>query len=140
MDIDMKALAKAALTARETAYCPYSRYAVGAAILAEDGRVYTGGNIENASYGATVCAERTALFKAVSEGVRHIVAVAVAGAPAGITAPPLPEGSPCGICRQTLFEFGGEELAVILVRAEDDYTPLTLGELLPRAFGPESLG
>lgn len=132
-----RALIRQAFAARRFAYTPYSHFQVGAALLGEDGRVFTGCNIENASYTPTVCAERTALFKAVSEGERRFSAIAIVGSREGeqnrlIT-------SPCGVCRQALFEFGGPDLIVILARSEEDYLTTTLGELLPYGFGPANL-
>lgn len=132
-----RTLIRQAFAARRFAYTPYSHFQVGAALLAEDGRVFTGCNIENASYTPTVCAERTALFKAVSEGVRRFSAIAIVGSREGehnrlITAP-------CGVCRQALFEFGGPDLIVILAKSEEDYLTTTLGELLPYGFGPANL-
>lgn len=130
-------LIRAAFAARKFAYTPYSHFQVGAALLAKNGTVYTGCNIESASYTPTNCAERTALFKAVSEGVREFDSIAIVGSMEGkvnelITAP-------CGVCRQALFEFGGPSLRVILAKSEEDYLVTTLGELLPYGFGPANL-
>ncbi|MDD4850175.1 MAG: cytidine deaminase [Gemmiger sp.] len=132
-----RALIDAAFAARERAYAPYSRFKVGAALLAADGRVFTGCNVENAGLTATSCAERTALFKAVSEGATAFTAIAVVGSMAGeqntlVT-------SPCGVCRQALFEFTGPALRVIMAKSGDDYLVKTLGELLPLGFGPNNL-
>lgn len=133
-------LAKAAVAARKNAYIPYSRFAVGAALLAQNGTLYTGCNVENAAYSVCNCAERTALFKAVSEGVRHFAAIAVAGAPeANDGSGALPLCTPCGVCRQALYEFGGDTLPVILSKGTDGYEIRTLGELLPMGFGPQNL-
>ena len=104
-DFDLASLAARALEARQWAYAPYSRYRVGAALLAASGRIYDGGNIENAVYPLTLCAERVALVKAVSEGERHFTAIAVATENAG---------SPCGACRQGLAEFGLETIVLIV--------------------------
>ena len=123
-------LMELARQAREKAYAPYSHYRVGAALLAEDGTVYTGCNIENAAYGHTMCAERTALFKAVSEGVRRFTKIAVAGSG---SAP-----FPCGACRQTLYEFAPE--LDVLVTWDGNVRKTTLAALLPEGFGPASLG
>ena len=131
------ALIRAALAARDFAYAPYSRFAVGAALLAADGRVFTGCNIENAAFTPTVCAERTALFKAVSEGVRQFTALAVVGGQVGAPIDRLT--TPCGVCRQALFEFAGPELCVLLAKSETEYTVTTLGDLLPCGFGPQRL-
>ena len=133
------ALIRAAFAAREYAYVPYSRFAVGAALREQggQGRVFTGCNIENASYTPTNCAERTALFKAVSEGARQFDAIAIVGSKLG-ERNTLVTG-PCGVCRQALYEFGGPALVVILAKSEDDYIETTLGELLPYGFGPQNL-
>ena len=132
-------LIRAAFAAREYAYVPYSRFAVGAALREQggQGRVFTGCNIENASYTPTNCAERTALFKAVSEGARQFDAIAIVGSKLG-ERNTLVTG-PCGVCRQALYEFGGPALVVIMAKSEDDYIETTLGELLPYGFGPQNL-
>ena len=130
-------LIRAAFAARKFAYTPYSRFQVGAALLTKQGKVYTGCNIENAGYTPTNCAERTALFKAVSEGERACSAIAVVGSMEG-TVNTLVTG-PCGVCRQALYEFGGPALTVIMARTEEDYIVTTLGELLPYGFGPANL-
>ena len=132
-----QALAAAALEARETAYVPYSKFAVGAALLGESGTIYRGCNIENAGFSSTNCAERTAVFKAVSEGEKDFVAIAVAGGPQGATA--LDSCPPCGVCRQVLREFCELDLDVLLVSGDGDYRAVTLGDLLPYSFGPEYL-
>ena len=134
---EKKALIRMALEAREQAYAPYSDFMVGAALRAEDGRIFTGCNIENAGYTPTNCAERTALFKAVSEGEREFTAIAIVGSKVG-EKNTLVTG-PCGVCRQALFEFGGPSLTVIMAKSEDDYIVTTLGELLPYGFGPANL-
>ncbi len=131
-------LAKAALSARENSYSPYSHFAVGAALVTKTGKIYTGCNIENAAYSVTNCGERTALFKAVSEGEREIVAIAVAGGPHGAVLP-LPLCTPCGVCRQALYEFGGPGLDVLLVQDENTITVKKLDELLLMGFGPADL-
>ena len=137
-NIDRKALIRAAFAAREYAYTPYSNFKVGAALLAKNGSVYTGCNIECASFTPTNCAERTALFKAVSEGVHEFAAVAVVGAKDGAPDDALIT-SPCGVCRQMLYEFGGPDLWVIMAKSENDWQEMTLGELLPLGFGPEKV-
>lgn len=119
--------AKEAMT---RAYAPYSGYHVGAALLCADGTVYTGCNIENASYGATNCAERTAIFKAVSDGRRDFTALAVCGGKNGVITGAFP---PCGICRQVMAEFCGGDFPVYLVN-ESGYDTLTLARLLPCGF------
>lgn len=131
--VDDGALVAAAVEARRHAHAPYSRYAVGAAILTEDGRVYQGCNVEISSYSLTCCAERVAIFKAVSEGRLRVRAVAV-------VTDSDPPASPCGACRQVLHDFGSPDLRVILGRPDGGVVETTtLGELLPRAFGPDDL-
>lgn len=130
-------LIRAALAARRFAYTPYSHFQVGAALLAANGAVYTGCNIENAGYTPTNCAERTALFKAVSEGVTEFTDLAVVGSREG-TVNTLVTG-PCGVCRQALYEFCGAGLRVLLAKSETDYIETTLGDLLPYGFGPANL-
>lgn len=130
-------LIEAALQARKASYSPYSGYQVGAALLTRDGKVYTGCNIENAAFTPTVCAERTAFFKAVSQGERHFAAIAIAGSPAG----EMTQFSwPCGVCRQVMMEFcSPESFTVIVAKSETEYRKRTLSELLPEGFGPENL-
>ena len=133
----IQALIRQAFAARKFAYTPYSHFQVGAALLARNGKVYTGCNIENAGYTPTNCAERTALFKAVSEGERTFSAIAIVGSVQG-TVNKLVTG-PCVVCRQALYEFGGPDLTVIMAKTEEDYIVTTLGELLPYGFGPANL-
>jgi cytidine deaminase len=121
-----------ALEARERAYTPYSGFAVGAALLCADGSVYQGCNIENAAFGPTVCAERVAVFKAVSEGKRDFAAIAVAGGRAGQDVTGL--FPPCGVCRQVLREFCGLDFPLYLVKENGSYETHSLGELLPFSF------
>jgi cytidine deaminase len=124
-------LVTAALAVRGQAYTPYSNYPVGAAILAADGRTFTGVNVENASYGLSICAERTAVFRMIATtGFQHIQAVAVATTNGG---------SPCGACRQVLVEFAPHDIPVWLSDAEGNVQPFTLYGLLPEHFGPERL-
>lgn len=130
-------LIELALTARSKAYVPYSHYSVGAAVMTVDGKIYDGCNIENASYGATNCAERTAIFKAVSEGARRIIGIAVAGGMEGQM--PVDYAYPCGICRQVIKEFAAEEIRIFVAKALDDYKEYTLEEVLPFGFGGESI-
>ncbi|MBE0408990.1 MAG: cytidine deaminase [Anaerolineales bacterium] len=124
-------LIEAALTVRSHSYAPYSNYAVGAALLTESERVYTGVNIENAAYPTSMCAERVAVFKAVSEGERQFRAIAVATANAG---------TPCGSCRQVLSEFGLEILVIVINEKGEVIQESSVSELLPGAFGPQDLG
>ena len=121
-----------ALDARKNAYVPYSKFKVGAAVLTEDGQIYTGCNIENASYGATNCAERTAIFKAVSEGHKTIKAIAIVGVVNDYT-------YPCGICRQVIAEFASDDIKIILGKNEKEYLVKTLEEILPGAFTKKDL-
>ncbi|MDU1411493.1 MAG: cytidine deaminase [Clostridium sp.] len=130
--MEVKELVKTAIKARELAYVPYSNFKVGAAIEMEDGSIYTGCNIENASYGATNCAERTAIFKAISEGHRKIKKIAVVGDMSAYT-------SPCGICRQVIAEFADKDIEIILVKNEEEFQVKTLEEILPGAFTKEDL-
>ena len=136
-ETEEKELVKQALEARKLAYVPYSGYAVGAALLAANGHRYLGGNIENASYGATNCAERTAFFKAVSEGEREFIAIAIAGGIIGED--PVEYAYPCGICRQIMQEFCGEDFIIYVVKSEQDYQSYTLKELLPFGFGGDAI-
>ena len=130
-------LIKKCLEARKGAYVPYSHFAVGAALLCTDGKVYTGCNIENAAFGPTVRAERPALFKAVSEGEREFVRIAVAGGKNDI---PDSYAFPCGVCRQVLAEFCGADFEIISAVSPEDSVSRTLSEMLPDSFGPGNLG
>lgn len=129
------ALMAAALAAREYSYSPYSGYRVGAALLGSDGHIYTGCNVENAGYTPTNCAERTAVFKAISEGTRAFTAIAVVGG-SGDTLDAA--CTPCGVCRQVLAEFCSPDMPVILGTPEE-IRVMTLGELLPFAFTKKNL-
>jgi cytidine deaminase len=137
--MDNKELTKLAVEARENSYSPYSNFMVGAALITKDGRVFTGCNIENAGYSSTICAERTAFFKAVSEGEMSFEKIAVAGW--AKDAKQQAEAFPCGVCRQVMREFcEPDTFKVLVVKNESgDYTEYTLGELLPFGFGPENL-
>lgn len=131
-------LIAAAYDARKLSYSPYSHYQVGAALLAGDERVITGCNIENAAYTPTNCAERTAFFKAVSEGIRDFWAIVVMGSPEGDVLTQY--AYPCGVCRQVMMEFcNPEKFQVIVARSTDDYRVMALRELLPEGFGPDNL-
>ena len=121
-----------ALEARENAYAPYSNFQVGAALLSDSGEIYTGCNIENSAYTPTNCAERTAFFKAVSEGVRSFRAICIAGGP-GEREPEEP-CPPCGVCRQVMLEFCGPEFEVILAVNGQQYEVYTLDRLAPMGF------
>jgi len=127
VSVDDQALVAAAEAARRTSYSPYSQFAVGAALLCTDGRVVSGCNVENASYGLTICAERNAVFAAVSNGCRSFSAIAVAGPAEAVT-------SPCGACRQVLAEFSPEMR--VLYTVPDGVVSTTLDTLLPNRFVP----
>jgi cytidine deaminase len=134
MTLRIATLISKARAARTKAYAPYSGFKVGAALATRRGKVFTGCNVENASYGLCNCAERTALFAAVAAGCRpgqftHLAVIADTDAPV----------APCGACRQVMFELGGASLIVILANLQGARTVTTAGELLPDAFGPEAL-
>lgn len=137
MQINEKYLIEQAIEARSHAYTPYSHFQVGAALLTRQGKVYKGCNIENAAYTPSNCAERTAIFKAVSEGEREFAAIAIVGSMEG-ESNTLPTG-PCGVCRQVMAEFCSLDMPVIIAKSPADYITMTLGELLPLSFGPANL-
>ena len=122
--------------AMEKAYAPYSGYKVGAALLCADGTVYQGCNIENASFSPTICAERTAIFKAVYDGQRDFTAMAICGGKDGIITGQFP---PCGVCRQVMGEFCKDDFTVYLAGPNDSYETLTLAQLLPQSFGSSAM-
>ena len=126
-------LIKFAIDARRKAYCPYSGFAVGAALLCKDGTVYTGCNIENSAFTPTNCAERTAFFKAVSEYKRDFVRIAVVGGNADMD---ISESycPPCGVCRQVMKEFCSADFEIIIAKTDNDYKVMTLSEILPASF------
>lgn len=125
--MDVKKLIKTASNAQNNAYSPYSKFTVGAALLCGDGKIYTGCNVENSSYSLTNCAERTAFFKAVSEGEKDFTAIAIIGSDEKIC-------MPCGACRQVISEFCGKEFKIICANNKGEYKEFTFGELLPFAF------
>ena len=127
-------LVQLAKKAMEFAYVPYSGYKVGAALLTKAGKVYLGCNIENAAYGPTNCAERTAIFKAVSEGEREFSAIAVVGGKDGIVNDVFP---PCGVCRQVMQEFCAPDFMIYMGRGDDSFEAVRLDALLPYAFSPK---
>ena len=136
--MDKKELCNIAIDATNKSYSPYSGCKVGAALLTKEGKIYTGCNIENASYTPSVCAERTAISKAVSEGTRKILAVAVAGSPQGEILTQY--AYPCGVCRQVMREFSEpDKLIVIVAKSQTEYRIHTLAQLFPESFGPENL-
>jgi len=124
-------LVREAIEAKKNAYVPYSKFPVGAALLTKEGKVYRGCNIECASYGGTNCAERTAIFKAVSEGDRNIEAIAVVSDLDDYT-------YPCGICRQVIVEYG-RDIKLIIGKSEEEFKVYTINDLLPNSFTPEDL-
>jgi cytidine deaminase len=130
IDVDRETLVRQAAEARERAYAPYSGYDVGAALLAESGRIYLGCNVENAVYPLSMCAERTAVFKAVCQGERVFTAIAVVTENGG---------APCGSCRQVLREFG-EQTVVVIADGDGNWRETTVAELLPDSFSAANLG
>ena len=129
--MDNKQLILEAKAAREKAYAPYSSHKVGAALLTKNGKVFTGCNIENASFSPTICAERTAVAKAVSEGDREFAAIAVVGGKDGVITGICP---PCGVCRQVLSEFCDGDMPVYLGKGKGEFETVTLKDLLPLGF------
>lgn len=134
--VNTKALLAIAIEARNKAYCPYSGIGVGAALLTKEGKIYTGANIENSSYSPTICAERVAFFKAINEGEREFLAIAVAGG--DYDAKPKADFPPCGVCRQVMGEFCDKDFVVIWGN-ENSLTHKTLEELLPFGFNKNNL-
>ncbi len=131
MKSDLEKLIRAARAARKHAYAPYSHYAVGAAVLAKSGTVYAGCNVENAAYPTSLCAERVAIVKAISEGECELVALAVVTSNAG---------SPCGACRQVFSEFAGDDAVIVLATARGNRRKkFSMKQILPDRFGPEHL-
>ena len=136
--MDRSELIRLALEARQRAYTPYSHFKVGAALLTKEGKVYQGCNIENAAYTPSNCAERTAFFKAVSEGDYNFVAIAIVGG--AEDAKELELCAPCGVCRQIMMEFCDyNEFEIILAKNPEEYKVMSLEELLPMGFGPANL-
>ncbi|WP_244835462.1 cytidine deaminase [Clostridium sp. BJN0001] len=130
--MDYKELIKTALFYRNNSYSPYSHFKVGAALITKSSKIFGGCNIENASYGATNCAERTALFKAVSEGEKEIEALAIVGSRTDYT-------FPCGICRQVLAEFFKSDTKIIIAKNEDDYIVKNFRDILPDSFDKKDI-
>ena len=136
--MDRSELVKLALEARQKAYTPYSHFKVGAALLTKEGKVYQGCNIENAAYTPSNCAERTAFFKAVSEGDYNCAAIAIVGG--AEDAESLELCAPCGVCRQVMMEFCDyNEFEIILGKSPEEYKVMSLEDLLPMGFGPANL-
>lgn len=135
---NIELLISKALEMRKLSYCPYSGYAVGAALLMESGQIYTGCNIENAAYGPSICAERTAIFKAVSEGEKDFTMIAVTGGFKDTD--PVDYAFPCGVCRQVMAEFcNPDKFVVCVANSVTDYKLYKLSDLLPDSFGPGNL-
>ena len=136
-NLPIKELIQTALDARKNAYAPYSHYQVGAALLSSDGTIYSGCNIENASYGATNCAERTAFFSAVSEGKRVFLAIAITG---GLEGEEISDYAvPCGICRQIMQEFCGDDFQVIVAKSTENFRQYPFSEILPFGFDGDKI-
>lgn len=129
--MNKKQLVQAALEAKKKAYAPYSQFSVGASLLTKSGKIFTGCNVEIATYGGTICAERTAIVKAISEGEKEFQALCCVADMEDYC-------TPCGICRQFIYEFGAE-IEVIMANKDGKYRSASIAELLPHAFGPHSL-
>lgn len=139
MSVSYEELVGLAIDARKNAYTPYSKFKVGAALLTEDGRVIKGCNIENSAYGPTNCAERTAFFKAVSEGIMNFKAIAIVGGDEFEIDEFSNYAYPCGVCRQVMREFCSGDFEIIVGKSVKEFKVFTLDELLPCGFGPENL-
>lgn len=135
--IDAKVLIEIAIKAKQRAYAPYSKFAVGAALLCKGGNIYLGCNVECASYGAANCAERTAFYSAIAAGEREFQAIAVIGGKQDATQ--LTPCYPCGICRQVMREFCDDDFQIIIATSTEDFTTTTLGNLFPHSFNKENL-
>ena len=136
-DFNRPALIQSAIDSLKFSYAPYSHFSVAAAVLTGSGKIYTGVNVENASYPAGICAERNAIFHAAASGERELVAIAIVGGADGQITDYCP---PCGICRQVMREFcNPEQLRVVIAKSAEDYKEMTLAQLLPESFGPGNL-
>ena len=131
-----KELVIEAINAMKNSYSPYSDFKVGAALLTENNKVYTGCNIENVAFGPSICAERVAFFKAISEGEKSFSKIAVVGGKNGVITSPTP---PCGVCRQVMREFCSDDFEILIVRENENYDKVLLKDLLPQSFKPEIL-
>ena len=131
-----KKLVIEAINAMKNSYSPYSDFKVGAALLTANGKVYTGCNIENVAFGPSICAERVAFFKAISEGEKNFSKIAVVGGKNGIISSATP---PCGVCRQVMREFCSDDFEILIVRENENYDKVLLKDLLPQSFKPEIL-
>ena len=129
-------LCQKAIDMRSESYAPYSNFLVGSALLTKDGKIFTGCNVENSAFGPSICAERTAIVKAVSEGHKDFAAIAIAG---GKRVGGLQYCVPCGVCRQVMREFCKPSFKIYLAKSATDYQEFTLADLLPESFGPENL-
>lgn len=137
VEVNRGKLVKCAFDALPKSYAPYSNFNVAAAVLCDSGKIYTGVNVEDASYRAGICAERNAIFHAIAEGERHIRAIAIVGGLNGVVTDYCP---PCGVCRQGMREFANpKNLLIIMAKTPNDYIEKTLEDLLPMSFGPDSL-
>ena len=131
-----KELVLKAIDSMKNSYSPYSEFKVGAALLTESGKIYTGCNIENVAFGPTVCAERVAFFKAISEGEKSFSKIAVVGGKDGVISSPTP---PCGVCRQVMREFCNDDFEVLIIKENNGFEKVLLKDLLPYSFKPEIL-
>lgn len=131
-----KELVLKAIDAMKNSYSPYSDFKVGAALLTENGKIYTGCNIENVAFGPSICAERVAFFKAISEGEKNFSKIAVVGGKDGIISSSTP---PCGVCRQVMREFCDDDFEILIVKESENYDKVLLKDLLPNSFKPEIL-
>ena len=131
-----KELVLKAIESMKNSYSPYSDFKVGAALLTESGKIYTGCNIENVAFGPTVCAERVAFFKAISENEKNFLKIAVVGGKNGIISSSAP---PCGVCRQVMREFCSDDFEILIVKENENYDKVLLKDLLPHSFKPEIL-
>lgn len=137
VSFDRAQLIKLAIENQKNSYAPYSKFNVSAAVLMGSGKIYLGVNVENASYPAGICAERNAIFHAIQEGERKIIAIAIVGGPNYTIKDYC---APCGVCRQVMREFcNPKEMAVLIAKSPENYKEMTLEELLPESFGPEDL-
>lgn len=135
--VDRSALIQRALDVQSKSYAPYSHFNVGAAALFDSGEIYTGVNVENSSFPAGTCAERTTIVNAVASGEKRLIAIAIVGGANGVISDYC---APCGVCRQVMREFGKpDEVLVIMAKSPSDYVEKTLEELLPMSFGPDSI-
>ena len=131
-----KELVLKAIDSMKNSYSPYSRFKVGTALLTENGKIYTGCNIENVAFGPSICAERVAFFKAISEGEKNFSKIAVVGGKNGVITSPTP---PCGVCRQVMREFCSDDFEILIVKENENYDKVLLKDLLPHSFKPEIL-